>query len=49
MIKSVKIDPEIYTRFKDDIEIVTECLEKGSILMEDKIIVDDKQKKDKKK
>ena len=43
-LKSVKIDPEIYTRFKDDIEIVTECLEKGSILMEDKIIVDDKKK-----
>ena len=45
-LKSVKIDPEIYTRFKDDIQIVTESLEKGSMLMEDKIIVDDKKKEE---
>ena len=43
-LKNFKITPEIYTRFKDDIEIVTESLEKGSLLMEDKIIVDEKKK-----
>ena len=43
-MKNFKITPEIYTRFKDDIEIVTESLEKGSLLMEDKIIVDEKKK-----
>ena len=43
-LKHSEITPEIYTRFKDDIQIVTESLEKGSLLMEDKIIVDEKKK-----
>ena len=40
----LKIIPDIYTRFKDDIEIVVESLEKGSQLVEDKIIIDDTKK-----
>jgi hypothetical protein len=45
-LKNSKITPEIYTRFKDDIEIVTECIEKGSLLMEEKIVVDEKKKEE---
>ncbi len=33
-LKSFKIIPEVYTRFKKDIELVIESLEKGSNLME---------------
>ena len=40
-----KLAPEIYTRFKDDIEISIEALEKGSTVAGDKIIVDDSKKK----
>ena len=37
--------PDVYTRFKDDIEIVIESLEKGSKLTEDgRIIVDERKK-----
>ena len=36
--------PEIYTRFKDDIEIAIESLEKGSKIIEDKIVIDDTKK-----
>ena len=35
-LKNFKITPEIYTRLKDDYEILTECLEKGSLLMKEK-------------
>ena len=36
--------PNVYTRFKDDIEIAVESLEKGSMLVEDKIVVDTNKK-----
>ena len=37
--------PDVYTRFKDDIEIVIESLEKGSKLTEDgRIIIDERKK-----
>ena len=40
-LTDLKMKPEVYTRFKDDIEIVIESLEKGSKLTEDgKIVVD---------
>ena len=42
--KGYRLIPEVYTRFKDDIEIAIESLEKGSKLMEGKIIVDEKKK-----
>ena len=35
--------PEIYTRFKDDITIVHESLEKGSKIIEGKIVIDSNQ------
>ena len=42
MLNHLKIKPEVYTRFKDDIKIVTESLEQGSKLTEDKkTVVDD--------
>ena len=40
-LKNYKMVPEIYTRFKDDIELAIDSLEKGSELVEDKIIVDE--------
>jgi predicted RNA binding protein with dsRBD fold (UPF0201 family) len=43
-LKSFKMIPVLYTRFKDDIEIAIDSLEKGSILLEDKIIVDENRK-----
>ena len=39
-LKNLEIIPEVYTRFKDDITIVTESLEKGSTLKNDKIEID---------
>ena len=36
--------PELYTRFKDDIEIAIESLEKGSQVLEDEIVIDDTKK-----
>ena len=45
-LKSVEIVPEIYTRFKDDITIVTESLERGSTFENNKIIVDGEKKID---
>ena len=44
-LKSFKMIPDIYTRFKDDIEIVIESLEKGSQLTEDGEIIVDEEKK----
>ena len=43
-LKSLKMIPNVYTRFKDDIEIAVESLEKGSMLVEDKIVVDTNKK-----
>ena len=43
-LKKFKIKPELYTRFKDDIDMVIESLEKGSNLIEDKIVVDENKK-----
>jgi hypothetical protein len=39
-----RLIPEIYTRFKDDIEVAIESLGKGSRIEGDKIIVDDNKK-----
>ena len=43
-LKHFKMVPEIYTRFKDDIEVAIESLEKGCKLMEDKIVVDEEKR-----
>ena len=43
-LKSHNIIPEVYTRFKDDIELVVESLEKGSRYMEGKVIIDEMEK-----
>ena len=42
-LESHNIVPELYTRFKDDIAVVVESLEKGSTLEEGKIVVDDRK------
>ena len=43
-LKKYRMIPEVYTRFKDDIEIAIESLEKGSKLVGDKIVVDEDKK-----
>ena len=43
-LKSYRIIPEVYTRFKDDIELAIESLEKGSKLEEGRIVVDEDKK-----
>ena len=43
-LKSYNLIPDVYTRYKDDIEVAMESLEKGSILDDDKIIVDEEKK-----
>ena len=43
-LKKYRMIPEVYTRFKDDIEIAIESLEKGSKLVEDKIVIDEDKK-----
>ena len=43
-LKSYKMIPELYTRFKDDIELAIDSLEKGSKLVDDKIIFDERKK-----
>ena len=43
-LKSYQIIPELYTRFKDDIELAIESLEKGSKLVDDKILIDESKK-----
>lgn len=40
----VGIEPDVYSRFKDDINIVTEALEKGSKLVGGKIVIDEEKK-----
>ena len=43
-LKEYEITPELYTRFKDDIEIAMDSLEKGCKLVDGKIIVDENKK-----
>ena len=43
-LKKLDIVPEIYTRFKDDVTIVSEALEKGSIINDNKIVIDNDKK-----
>jgi hypothetical protein len=43
-LKKYRMIPEVYTRFKDDIEIAVESLEKGSKLVGDKIVIDEDKK-----
>ena len=43
-LKKLELVPELYTRFKDDITIVHESLEKGSIICEGTLVVNDDQK-----
>ena len=43
-LKSFELIPDVYTRYKDDIEVAMESLEKGSKLDDDKIIIDEEKK-----
>ena len=43
-LKSLEMEPKIYTRFKDDIQIVIESLENGSKIEDGKIVVDEQKK-----
>ena len=43
-LKSYQLVPEVYTRFKDDITIVIEALEKGSKLVDGGVVVDESKK-----
>ena len=43
-LKKFEMVPEIYTRFKDDIEVAVESLEKGSQIVDDKLVVSDTKK-----
>ena len=43
-LEKYRMIPRVYTRFKDDIEIAIESLEKGSKLAGDRIIVDEDKK-----
>jgi hypothetical protein len=43
-LKSFKITHNLYTRFKDDIEIAIESLVIGCILVDDKIVIDENKK-----
>ena len=43
-LKAHDIVPEVYSRFKDDIQIAMESLQKGSRLKDGKIVVDENQK-----
>ena len=40
-LKSLNLVPELYSRFKDDIAVVIESLEKGSKLVEERIVIDE--------
>ena len=42
-LKKYKMIPEVYTRFKDDMEIAIESLEKGSKMGEEQIVVDEEK------
>ena len=43
-LKLYELVPEVYTRFKDDIQIVIEAIETGSKIVIDKIVIDEKKK-----
>ena len=43
-LKAYEITPDLYTRFKDDIQIAVTSLEKGSTIIDDKIIIDEEKK-----
>ena len=43
-LKNVGIELDVYTRFKDDINVVTEALAKGSKLVEGKLVIDEEKK-----
>ena len=43
-LKAFEIIPELYTRFKDDITLAATSLEKGSKIIDDKIIIDEEKK-----
>ena len=43
-LKSLEMEPKIYTRFKDDIQIVIESLENGSKIEDGKVVVDEQKK-----
>ena len=42
--KKVEIETFVYTRYKDDIEVVAESVEKGTRLVEGKLIIDEQKK-----
>ena len=44
-LKHLGIEPEVYERFKDDIDVVTESLEKGSKSVDGRIVIDEEKKK----
>jgi hypothetical protein len=43
-LKKVEIETFVYTRYKDDIEVVAESVEKGTKLVEGKLIIDEQKK-----
>ena len=43
-LKKVEIETFVYTRYKDDIEVVAESVEKGTRLVEGKLIIDEQKK-----
>jgi hypothetical protein len=43
-LKNLGIEPEVYERFKDDIDVVTESLEKGSKFLDGRIVIDEEKK-----
>ena len=43
-LKTFKMIPELYTRFKDDIELAIESLQRGSKLVKDTIIIDEEKR-----
>ena len=42
-LKSYELIPDVYTRYKDDIEVAMESLDKGSKLDDDKIVIDEEK------
>ena len=45
-LKKVDIEPFVYTRFKDDINVITESVEKGTKLVDGKLVIDEQKIKD---
>ena len=44
-LEKLGLVPEIYTRFKDDIQIVNETLEKGTKIKEGRLVIDNEKKR----